>query len=90
MQQDDTVSFASAQKAACWGGMLQDGAACAARAAPLCCKTPFLPHVMEATMGKNLQLYLSVSPFAIPVRSCTVSGKRSSRGVPRQLIPRGI
>lgn len=60
MQHDDIGIFCKCTDGSVRLGMSQDGAACAAGAAPLCCKTQFLPHSMEATTG--------VSPFAIPVR----------------------
>lgn len=38
--------------------------------------------------GKNFRLCSGILPSAIPLRSCTVSGKRSSGGAPSQLVPR--
>lgn len=43
--------FCKCREGSVWGGMLQDGPACTGRAAPLCCKTPFLPLVAEAVTG---------------------------------------
>lgn len=87
MQQDDTISFASAEKAAC--GQVCCKTAPLVQAAPLCCKTPFLPLVTEAVMG----IFLTTLAFHPLQSGVFVSHQRKEvifGGVPSQLVPWGI